>query len=200
MKYLSRITTLCSLIETSAPVRHVSAMKASGLILLILILSVFTGCKKDPALTPAPPVFDIDLVHGHLLHAQSKLPTVKVYVDQQEVTAEIARQMVEIATGMMFRTNMPENEAMLFVFNDAERRSFYMRNCFIPLSAAYISPAGRILEIINMKPHDETSIPSQSEDVQFVLEVPHGWFNRHNLGVGSMVRTERGSLQETFFK
>jgi uncharacterized membrane protein (UPF0127 family) len=176
-------------------------MKAfSGLIWLALILSAFSGCKKDPALTPPPPAFDIDPIHGHLLHAQPKLPTLKVYVDHQEVNAEIARTLVEIATGMMFRTNMPENEAMLFVFDNADRRSFYMRNCFIPLSAAYISPAGEILEIINMKPQDERPIPSQSENVQFVLEVPHGWFNRHNLGVGSMVRTERGSLQETFFK
>lgn len=176
-------------------------MKApSGLALLILILAAFSGCKKEAPLTPVPPVFDIDPIRGHLLHAQPKLTTMKVYVDNQEVTAEIARQMVEIATGMMFRTNMSENEAMLFVFDDAEGRSFYMRNCFIPLSGAYISPAGEILEIINMKPHDETPIPSQSENVQFVLEVPHGWFNRHNLGVGSMVRTERGSLQETFFK
>ena len=58
-----------------------------------------------------PPVFDIYPVHGHLLNAQPKLPTIKVYVDQQEVTAEIARQLVEIATGMMFRTNMAENAA-----------------------------------------------------------------------------------------
>jgi len=35
--------------------------------------------------------------------------------------------------------------------------------------------------------------------VQYVLETPRGWFSRHNVGVGTVVRTERGSLRETFF-
>jgi uncharacterized membrane protein (UPF0127 family) len=75
-----------------------------------------------------------------------------------------------------------------------------MRNCFVPLSAAYISPEGVILEIINMKPHDETGIPSQSANVQFVLEVPQGWFARHNISPGAVIRTDKGSLRETFFQ
>ena len=73
-----------------------------------------------------------------------------------------------------------------------------MRNCFVALSGAYISPTGEILQIIDMKPHDETGIPSNSNNVQFVLEVPQGWFQRHNVSAGAVVRTERGSLMETF--
>jgi uncharacterized membrane protein (UPF0127 family) len=111
----------------------------------------------------------------------------------------VARKPVEIATGMMFRTNMPENEAMIFVFPNAERRSFYMRNCFVPLSAAYISPDGTILETIDMQPHDETAISSVSDKIQFVLEVPQGWFKRHNVSTGAVIRTERGTLANTFF-
>jgi uncharacterized membrane protein (UPF0127 family) len=167
------------------------------LALLLVGLAAVTGCEK--AEPPPAPTFAIDPTHGHLLHAQAKLPTIKVFVDQQEVTAEIARLQIEIATGMMFRTNMPENTAMIFVFNDAAARSFYMRNCEVPLSAAYISPAGEVFQVIDMQPHDERGIPSQSDQIQFVLEVPQGWFKRHNVGVGSTVRTERGSLQDTFF-
>lgn len=168
--------------------------------LLLLGVAVLTGCNKTPKIEPAPPVFDIDPVHGHLLHAQPKLPTINVWLGDQVLDTEIASRPVEIATGMMFRTNMPENEAMIFVFNDAAPRSFYMRNCIVPLSAAYISPTGEILQIIDMQPHDETGIPSESNNVQFVLEVPQGWFARHHVATGAIVRTERGSLQETFFK
>jgi uncharacterized membrane protein (UPF0127 family) len=165
--------------------------------LLLSGLLAIAGCHK--ASTAPPPALGVDPVHHHLLHAQPRLPTIKLWLGDQELTAEIARREIEIATGMMFRTNMPENEAMLFVFADASSRSFYMRNCFVPLSGAYISPAGEILEIIRMQPHDETGIPSKSDNIQFVLEVPQGWFTRHNVEPGAIVRTERGPLLETFF-
>ncbi len=166
---------------------------------LILIASLsLAGCTKSNSAPSASSGSEIDPVRGHLLHAQPRLPTIRVWLGDQELIAEIARQPVEIATGMMFRTNMLENEAMLFVFPDAEPRSFYMRNCVVPLSAAYISPDGEILEIIQLQPHDETGVESKSNNVQFVLEVPQGWFKRHNVLVGAIVRTERGSLLESF--
>jgi len=171
---------------------------------LLAALLVLTGCPKPSAAPPPPSKPAVDPVHGHLLQAQPRLPTIKVLLgnptgDTQEIIAEQARQPVEIATGMMFRTNMPENEAMLFVFPEAAGRNFYMRNCVVPLSAAYISPRGEILQIIDMQPGDEIGIPSASDNVQFVLEVPQGWFRRHKIDVGGFVRTEKGSLQSTYF-
>lgn len=127
--------------------------------------------RKKPVPSPAP-TLQIDPIHGHLLYAQPKLRTIKVWLGDQELAAEIAREPVQIATGMMYRTNMPENEAMIFVFTNANWQKFYMRNCVVPLSAAYIDPTGVILQTIDMRPADEIGIPSQSGNVQFVLEVP----------------------------
>jgi uncharacterized membrane protein (UPF0127 family) len=134
------------------------------------------------------------------LKAQPKLPTIKVWLGSQELVAEVATQPVQIATGMMFRTNLLENEAMLFVFGDAGPRNFYMRNCTAPLSAAYIAPDGVILEVAKLDPGDEVGVQSKSSNIQFVLEVQQGWFERHNVPVGSVVRTELGTLFETFFR
>ena len=156
------------------------------------------GCKESATVEPPASAPEIDPVYGHLLHAQPKLPTLKVWLGNEQLTAEVASTRVEIATGMMFRTNMLENEAMLFVFPDADQRSFYMRNCIVPLSAAYIDPSGVILQEIDMQPHDETAIPSDSNNIQFVLEVRQGWFERHDVKTGMVVRTERGSLLDTF--
>jgi uncharacterized membrane protein (UPF0127 family) len=171
---------------------------------MVAMITSFVGCQKATTSAPFRPpstnALAIDPVHGHLLHAQPKLPTVKVWVGGEELVAEIAREPVQIATGMMFRTNMLENEGMIFVFPNAAPRSFYMRNCIVPLSAGYIAPDGTILEIIHMKPHDETGIPSQSDNIRFVLEVPQGWFDRHNIRTGAVVRTEKGPLLQTFFR
>lgn len=177
-------------------------MKIFGnMTVLLLAAMLLVGCGKPAA--PAPtgvPRPDIDPTHGHLLHAQPKLPTVKVWLGREEMIAEIARAPLEIATGMMYRTNMPENEAMIFVFPDKDigPKNFYMRNCVVPLSAAYITPDGTIAEIIDLQPGEERGVQSQSGNLQFVLEVPQGWFTRHNVRTGMVVRTERGSLRETF--
>ena len=179
-------------------------MKLNGnMTVLLLAALVLAGCGKPASPAPtAGPRSNIDPTRGHLLYAQPKLPAVKVWLGREEMVAELARAPVEIATGMMFRTNMPENEAMLFVFSDADigPKNFYMRNCVVPLSAAYITPEGTIAEIIDLQPGDERGVASQSGNLQFVLEVPQGWFTRHQVRTGMVVRTEHGSLRETFIR
>lgn len=175
---------------------------------VLLALTVFAGCNKaasgpttatNPA-SPKPALPEIDPVHGHLNHAQPKLPTIKVWLGSEELITEIASQPVQIATGMMFRTNMPAGTAMIFLFPNAAPRNFYMRNCVVPLSAGYIEPDGTLAEIVKLDPGDEVGVQSKSFNIQFVLEVPQGWFDRHNVRTGAVVRTEKGSLQGTFFR
>jgi uncharacterized membrane protein (UPF0127 family) len=38
-----------------------------------------------------------------------------------------------------------------------------------------------------------------SANIQYVLETSEGWFQRHHVTVGMVIRTEKGSLQETYF-
>lgn len=132
--------------------------------------------------------------------AQPKLRTVKLWLGAEEISAEIAVSEKEIMTGMMFRTEMGENEGMIFVFARPHQASFWMRNTLLPLSCAYIDPDGVILEEHDMKPRDETPIPAATPRVQYVLEVKQGWFERHNVKVGTQVKTERGTLAQTFFR
>lgn len=168
--------------------------------LVLLVLALTSGCQDggtgaaSPQTSAPPPV----LTPGYLPHAQPRLQTMKLFVGQKEVTAELALKPVEIFTGMMWRTNMPEDEAMLFVFADATPRAFYMRNTLVPLSLAYIDPDGVILEIHDLQPRNETSVPSKAENVQFVLEVPQGWFARNRIVPGTVVRSQYGELKKIF--
>lgn len=160
----------------------------TGLLLLAACKNSTTG---DLPATNAPP---------YPTNAQPKLRTVKLWLGAQEMLAEVALTGIEQQTGMMFRTNITENEGMLFVFAQPHRASFWMKNTLVPLSCAYISRDGTILEIHDLKPRDETSVAAGSDGVQFVLETKQGWFQRNNVGVGALVRTERGSLMDTFFR
>lgn len=101
---------------------------------------------------------------------------------------------------MMFRTNMAENEGMLFIFGVPHRASFWMQNTIIPLSAAYINPQGVIEEIHKLEPRNTNAVTASSTNIQFVLETPQGWFERHNIETGAVIKTAAGSLQDSFFR
>jgi len=103
------------------------------------------------------------------------------------VRAEIARTQEERQQGLMFRQNLPDGEGMLFIFERDEILSFWMRNTYIPLSIAFITYDGRIVDIKDMYPLDETSVTS-SRSVRYALEVPQGWFSRVGVLVGDIVK------------
>jgi uncharacterized membrane protein (UPF0127 family) len=130
--------------------------------------------------------------------AQPKLQTMKLFVGAETITAEMALTQVQIGTGMMFRKVMTENEGMLFVFARPHRTSFYMRNTTLPLTAAYIDSEGTILELHDLEPLNETPVEASSENIQYVLEMKHGWFKRHNIAVGAVIACDAGKLRNAF--
>jgi uncharacterized protein len=89
---------------------------------------------------------------------------------------------------------------MIFVHPAPRLAGYWMKNCYVPLSIAYLDTDGVILEIHDLKPHDTNSVVSASMNVRFALETPQGWFQRHNVNISAVVRTERGSLADTFLR
>ncbi len=106
--------------------------------------------------------------------------------ERTEVEVEIADDTAEQRRGLMERTELAENAGMLFVFDREAPRSFWMRNTLIPLSIAYIASDGRIVDIQDMQPLDETSHPS-AEPAQYALEVNQGFFAERGIEVGNVV-------------
>jgi len=104
-----------------------------------------------------------------------------------ELTVEIARTDEERALGLMFRKKLPDGQGMLFVFDRDQQMSFWMKNTLIPLSIAFITSDGHILEIKDMQPNDINSVKS-SRSARYALEVPQGWFNRVNVKAGDVVK------------
>jgi len=164
---------------------------------IFLGAALASGCGQAPAPTPPAPAA---AVPAGPTNAQPTLQTLNLWLGSEELKTELALTPVQLQTGMMFRTNMAENAGMLFVFGYAHQASFWMKNTTYPLSAAYIDPAGVILEIHDLQPLDTNAVVASSDQIQYVLEVNQGWFKRHNVTTGMVVRTERGSLRDTFFK
>jgi uncharacterized membrane protein (UPF0127 family) len=102
------------------------------------------------------------------------------------VSAECAVTDGERAKGLMWRSVLNDGEGMLFVYDRDIQLSFWMKNTLLPLSIAFISSRGEILEILDMEPEDTRSVKSQRH-CRYALEVPQGWFARVGIRPGDMI-------------
>ena len=97
--------------------------------------------------------------------------------------AELARSTAQRNQGLMYRKSLPDGEGMLFIFERDEILSFWMKNTLVPLSIAFISSEGRILEIYDMEPGNLAPV-SSGRSARYALEVPQGWFGRAGIRIG----------------
>lgn len=125
----------------------------------------------------------------------SKVENKKVGIDnlfpqkigKVEFLAKIALTENEKAKGLMGVTHMPENEGMIFVSDFPHMASFWMKNTYIALDIAFVDAKGKILEIKQMFPHDETSVRSSSAEVCYCIEMNKGWFQKNDLKSGDFL-------------
>jgi uncharacterized protein len=120
--------------------------------------------------------------------AQVTLPSVALRVAGKSVTAEVADDGQERSRGLMFRDRLAPNSGMLFVMPKPERASFWMKNTTLPLSIAYINPAGVIVEIHDLQPLDEKPVPSAFPNIAYALEMEQGWFSENRILAGDRVQ------------
>jgi uncharacterized membrane protein (UPF0127 family) len=87
--------------------------------------------------------------------------------------------------GMMFLRDkeVKLSEGMIFVFAEPQPLSFWMKNTYIPLDIAFIDKSGKILNVAQMKPLDESGTPSKG-DALYVLEMKKGAFKKYGVKAG----------------
>lgn len=106
------------------------------------------------------------------------------------VQVEVADSPEARARGLMFRTHLPENHGMLFLFEAPQRLAFWMKNTRIPLSIAFIDTRWRIVDIQDMDPPQpgaEIPIYVSRAPAQYALEVNQGFFRRWGITTGARV-------------
>jgi len=90
----------------------------------------------------------------------------------------------------MYRTELAEEQGMLFSFERAQVMRFWMRNTCLPLDMLFIDRAGFVVGI-------EENVPTMNDDTYgvrclatHVLEVNAGWSRRHGVKPGETVKIE----------
>ncbi len=100
------------------------------------------------------------------------------------VVAEIASTPEQREQGLMDRSAVPDGTGMLFVFNQSEERSLWMKDTHVALDVAFFDDANTIVGIKQMEPLDETLTDSDVATA-LVLEVRKGWFAENGIGEGA---------------
>jgi uncharacterized protein len=118
---------------------------------------------------------------------QPRLPTVTLTAGMHNIVAEVARTPMQRQIGMMMRTTMAPHEGMLFVFDEASPQCFWMRNTPLPLSIAFISDDGTIVNVAEMPPKSDDTHCSD-KPVRYALEMNQGWFSKRGLKAGAKLR------------
>lgn len=140
-------------------------------LLSILVISsfLFTNCKDSNSK-------EVNLTKKVTFSKQGALTLHKADTDSIIATLdiEIADNEYKTQTGLMYRSSMEKDQAMLFVFPDEQRRSFFMKNTEFPLDIIYFDSNKKLINFhSNAKPYDETSLPSTAP-AKYVLEVNGG--------------------------
>jgi uncharacterized membrane protein (UPF0127 family) len=115
--------------------------------------------------------------------APQKLQAIRLNAGIHNIQAEVAQTPDQRAIGLMFRKAMGTNEGMLFAFEEPSTQCFWMKNTLLPLSIAFISDDGTVVNIADMKPQTLDSHCSV-KPVRFVLEMNQGWFVRRGIKSG----------------
>ena len=109
-------------------------------------------------------------------------------IDIKELLTEIevASKFEERREGLMFRSSIPENYGMFFVWDYKKQQCMWMKDTFLSLSVAYVSNRGEILEIYDMVPFSKKSVCSKNS-VKYALEVNKDWFEKNNINIGDVI-------------
>jgi uncharacterized membrane protein (UPF0127 family) len=103
------------------------------------------------------------------------------------IDIEIADTESDRTIGLMHRRSMPDTQGMLFIFDEEEPRSFWMRNTLIGLDIIYIRANGEIESIAKYTvPMSERSVPSKGP-ATYVLEVIEGFCDRYGVKEGDKI-------------
>jgi uncharacterized membrane protein (UPF0127 family) len=104
---------------------------------------------------------------------------------------ELAMTEEERSRGLMLRTSLPANHGMLFVFERRSRDAFWNLNTLVPLSVAYLERDGTIVDIQDLKaqtPGVQPEMHPPAVPYLYALETNQGWFERHGVAVGDVLR------------
>lgn len=145
-------------------------------LLLIIFVSLAISTSK----------FTLDLVPQSTQQSKVKIKNVEILVD-------VADSPSERKAGLSGRDSLASNSGMLFVFQSADRYTFWMKGLKFPLDFVWIKDL-RVVDIIRNASPPQPNQPEETlprylpnQAVDMVLEVNGGFVDNHDVVVGDNI-------------
>jgi len=118
--------------------------------------------------------------------AEVTFGTSQVKVGTHPLKVEVAASDPQRTQGLMFRKSLGKDDGMLFVFDEIEYHSMWMKNTLIPLSVAFLDSKGEILNILDMEPQT-LDTHMAAGPARYAIETNKGWFAEKKIKPGDKV-------------
>jgi uncharacterized protein len=118
-------------------------------------------------------------------------PQSSVQLKGRTFSVEVAKTDASRAQGLMFRESMPSDAGMVFIFDDAQPRAFWMHNCKMALDILYFDEQLRFVSAAlsvppcNLPPERCPNYPSEGA-AKYTLEL--------NAGLATELGVKKGDL------
>lgn len=138
--------------------------------------------------------FTIAILLGGLLFCgilNAQIQTVRInsaLFNLEVVSTPLARYK-----GLSKRVFLADDEGMLFIFQEVKKRTFVMRECFIPLDLIFLDEQKKITDLFEMQvepistPEAQLKHYNSSFPVKYAIELKGGSIKKLNIKVGQIV-------------
>lgn len=121
----------------------------------------------------------------------SDYQTKTVVINNNDLKVEVADTMAKKIKGLSGRESMPQDQGMLFVFDEEEVQQFWMKDMKFPLDFIWLAK-GQVVDLHeNIKqPKSSLETPvtvTPKNPIDAVIEVNSGWIKSHNIKIGDTV-------------
>jgi uncharacterized membrane protein (UPF0127 family) len=122
-----------------------------------------------------------------LIFLITSLGALEITLQDISLEVELAITQESRSKGLSGRKNLPEGSGMLFLFEEAQICHFWMKDTLVPLSIGFFDKDKNLIEWKDMPLPGEKKLTfvSSSKPTLYALEVPLGWFARHDIQPGA---------------
>jgi uncharacterized protein len=162
--------------------RRTALIVLAGGLLLVAFVSVYLSASHAAA----------DVIQGNAIRVHPSVRA-KVTIGQRQFTTDVMLTEAEQAHGLSGKPALKESEGMLFVFREASRRVFWMKDMEFAIDMVFIRQ-NKIVEIApGMLPPTETGYPETHDSTiasDMVFEVLAGTARLNGWKVGTPIKVD----------
>lgn len=157
-------------------------MKTILFLFLLLVLVVFGGKYA----------YDYTSKNGFSFPSFNSEKTTKVIINKQQFSAKIADTEEKRQIGLSQTNSLGKNEGMIFIFDNPNLYSFWMKDMKFPIDIIYINNEKivKIFENVQTQTGENLTVYTPDQPANRVLEINAGQSKKYDFKVGDKVTIE----------